>query len=528
MTFKVLVSDKIAADGVKILKSAGFVVDEKTGLDEAAIIQIIPEYDAMIVRSQTRVTAPIINASKKLKVIGRAGVGTDNIDVAAATKKGVIVLNSPEGNTIAAAEHTFAMMLALARNIPNAVATMREGKWDRQKFVGSELYGKTLGVIGLGKIGSRVAGYGLAFGMTVVGYDPFASEEFATKLGVALKSVDEILQTSDFVTVHVPKNKDTENLINLQNMQKMKVGARLINCARGGIISEKDLEQAIQKGFVAGAAFDVFNEEPALNHPLSKLPQVITTPHLGASTEEAQVNVALDVAAQIVEVLLGGDAKAAVNIPAMNPKWLGQVKKYFVLAEKVASLAGQLAQEAILEVRVEYSGEIAKKEIAPLTVAIQKSLLEAEGIEGVNYVNAPLLLTEKGMKWVDSKVESMIDFSNLITVTLKTAKGTRQVAGTYFEGVGERIVSIDGFKLNLEPQGLLLIVPNIDKPGIVGEIGTLLAQNKINIASMIVGRESIGGNAVTVISVDNDVPKMVLDQISKFGLVRDAVRLVKL
>ena len=356
---KVLASDKIAESGLKKLKDAGFEVDMKTGLSEDELVKIIPEYDALVVRSETKVTSKIIEAGKKLKIIARAGVGVDNVDLPSATKKGIIVVNSPEGNTIAAAEHTWAMLLAMSRNIPQAQASLRSGKWERSKFTGVEVYGKTLGILGLGKIGSHVAEYAIAFGMKVIAFDPFVTKEYADKLGVELKDVDSVIKGSDYITLHLPKNKDTANLINAEKIKLMKDGVRIVNCARGGIINENDLAEALKSKKVAAAAIDVYDKEPPEpTNPLLSIDNAVTVPHLGAATVEAQVNVAIDVVEQIIEVLKGGSARAAVNIPSMKPEVLKAVAPFMKLAEKMGKLAGQLAEGPINDVKIGYFGEV--------------------------------------------------------------------------------------------------------------------------------------------------------------------------
>ncbi|MFC1767375.1 phosphoglycerate dehydrogenase [Candidatus Margulisiibacteriota bacterium] len=520
---KVLVSDKVAESGLKKLKDAGFQVDMKTGLSEDELVKIIPQYDALVVRSQTKVTPKIIEAGKNLKIIARAGVGVDNVDLPAATKKGIIVVNSPEGNTVAAAEHSFAMLLAMVRNIPQAQASLRSGKWERSKFTGVELYGKTLGVLGLGKIGSHVASYGVAFGMKVIGSDPFVSKEYADKLGVELKDVDSILKESDYITLHLPKNKDTINLINAEKIKLMKDGVRLVNCARGGIVNEKDLTEALKSKKIAAAAIDVYDKEPVdPNNPLLSLDNAVTVPHLGAATVEAQVNVAVDVVEQIVDVLKGGTARSAVNIPSMKPKILAAAAPYMSLAEKMGKLAGQLAGEAIKEVNISYVGEVADIDTSPLTVAVLKGLLGPILEGGVTFVNAPIVVKERGIKVIESKIKESEDFTNKISVSVGQAKTKRVVEGSLFGTLGERIVGIDGFSVDAIPSGNLIIASNIDKPGIIGNIGTVLGKNKINIAGMEVGRNKVGEKAVMVLNIDTPISDKGLKEIEKIPGIHTA------
>ncbi len=512
---KVLAMDKTAEEGLKLLREAGIEVDSKSGLAEDELVKIIPEYDALIVRSETKVTPKIIEAGKKLKIMGRAGVGVDNIDLPTATKNGVIVVNSPEGNTVAAAEHTWAMLLSMARSIPQAHSKLKAGVWDKKSFKGVEVLNKTLGVVGLGKIGRRVASYALGMGMRVIASDPFVTAEYTKSLGVELKSFEEVIKESDFITFHIPKTKETANLINAETIAKMKKGVRLVNVARGGIIDEKALYDALKSGQVKAAALDVFEKEPCEASPLFELDNIVVTPHLGASTVEAQVNVAIDVAEQVIEVLKGGAARSAVNIPSMKPELIAPVKPFMGIAEKLGSLAAQIVTGAISKVEVEYSGEIAEKNVSPLTTTVLKGLLTPIMDVVVNFVNAPLIAKERGIEVVESKSKEAKDFANLISVRIKSSKGDREVSGTVFEGIGDRLVSIDGFRVDAVPQGYMLIIGNIDKPGMIGKVGTFLGEHNINIAAMDVGRIKIGEKAVMVLNVDGAVSDKVLGDITK-------------
>ncbi|HTY13810.1 MAG TPA: phosphoglycerate dehydrogenase [Candidatus Omnitrophota bacterium] len=503
---KVLASDKIAEVGLKMLRDAGFEADMKTGLPEDELIKIIPQYDALIVRSETKVTPKIIEAGKNLKIIGRAGVGVDNVDLPTASKNGVIVVNSPEGNTVAAAEHTWAMLLSMARMIPQAHGKLKTGVWDKKSFKGVEVLNKTLGVVGLGKIGRRVASYAIGMGMNVLGYDPFVTEEYAKSLGVKLTDIATIFKNADFITFHVPKTKETLNLVNAESIKTMKKGVRLVNVARGGIVNEKDLCDALKSGQVAGAALDVFEKEPTESSPLFELDNIVVTPHLGASTVEAQVNVAIDVVEQIIEVLKGGAARSAVNIPSMKPELIAPVRPYMSIAEKLGKLAAQVVKGAVSKVTVEYSGEVAEFNISPLTTVVMKGLLEPIMDVKVNFVNAPLIAKERGIDIVEAKNNEARDFASLISVKIATEKGEREVGGTIFEKLGDRLVSIDGFRIDANPTGYMLIINNIDKPGMIGKVGTFLGQSNINIASMDVGRIKVDEAAVMVLNVDGDVP----------------------
>ncbi len=521
---RVLASDKIAESGLKKLRDAGFVADMKTKLSEDELCKIIGDYDALIVRSGTKVTPKVIEAGKKLKIIGRAGVGVDNVDLLTATKRGIIVVNSPEGNTIAAAEQTLALILAMARNIPQAYNSIRSGKWERSKFTGTELYNKVIGVVGLGKIGGRVASYLNTMGAKVIGSDPFISKERANELGVELKSSDDVLSESDIITLHIPKTKETENFINSKTIAKMKDGVRIVNCARGGVVDETDLYEALKSGKVAAAALDVYSKEPPdPKNPLFTLDNVVTAPHLGAATVEAQENVAIDVVEQIIDVLGGGQARSAVNIPAMKPDVIAKVAPYMELAEKLGSLASQLFGGAFEEVKIEYDGEIAEFDISPLSVAILKGLLEPVLQESVNFVNAPFIAKERGVKVIEGKSVEPKDFRNLITIKLKAGKVKRSVQGTLFEPpYGERLVGIDGFKVDVTPSGYMLIINNIDKPGMVGKVGTFLGKHDINIAAMDVGRVKIGEKAVMVLNVDSEIPEKTVKEITKMEGIEEA------
>jgi len=517
---KVIVTDPISEEGVKRLKKEA-TVEVATNLSESELVEQIKDYDALIVRSGTQVTRKVINAATKLKVIGRAGVGVDNIDVDAATEKGIIVINAPEGNTISAAEHTIAMMLALSRNIPQANASLKRGEWNRSKFVGVEVNNKTLGIIGLGRVGTEVVKRAQGLGMQVLAYDPFISAERAEELGIQLADIDEILKKSDYITIHTPLNKDTRHLISEEQFKKMKDGARIINCARGGIIEEDVLARAIKSGKVAGAALDVFENEPPKDSPLLHLDNVIVTPHLGASTREAQVNVAVTAAEGVLEALKGGPVRNAVNMPSIKPETLAVIKPYLMLAEKLGSLCIQLIEGRIDAVEVSYSGDVASIDTGPLTIAVLKGILNRMLSEPVNFVNAPVIAKSRGVKVVESKIGATEDFADLITVTVKTPKGEKSVAGTLFGKKDARIVRIDRYHVDAVPSGHMLVSAHFDKPGIIGRVGTILGENDINIAGMQVGREKIRGKAVMVLNVDSAVPDKILKQIEKIDGIFD-------
>ncbi len=510
---KVLVSDKLAQEGIDILKTAA-EVDVKTGLPEDELCKIIGDYDALVIRSSTQVTAKVLEAAGKLKIIGRAGVGVDNVDVPVATERGVIVVNSPGGNTIAAAELTVAMLLSLSRNIPQAYASMKNKEWNRSKYVGNEVYKKTLGILGLGKIGQEVAKRCQSFGMKVLAYDPFISSEAADALGAELVDLDECLKRSDYISLHLPKNKETLGMIGAKQFEIMKNGVRIVNCARGGIIDDSALLEALKNGKCAGAGLDVYvTEPPDFANELFDLASVVTTPHLGASTEEAQTNVAIDVAEQIVDVFQGRSARSAVNMPALSPEVLSAVQPYLSLAERVASLAAQTTEGRPSQIEVRYYGELSEIESSPITRAVLVGLLKPALGETVNPVNAPLMAKTRGIEVVESKTPDGGDYASLLSVSVKTDKGVNEVVGTLFGAKDMRVVRLGGFSLELVPDGVILIAPHTDKPGVIGQVGTILGNQGINIATMHVGRKTAGKNALMVLNVDSEVPVEIIEKI---------------
>ncbi|WNR42479.1 phosphoglycerate dehydrogenase [Paenibacillus roseipurpureus] len=513
--YKVLVSDPISDMGIQMLYDAADVeVVKQSGLSEDELIAIIGEYDALLVRSQTKVTEKIMTAGTKLKVIGRAGVGVDNIDLEAATKRGIIVINAPDGNTIATCELTFAMMMATARMIPQAYKKTVGGEWDR-KFIGVELRNKTLGILGMGRIGSEVAKRAKVFGMEVIGYDPFLTEERAEKMGVKLGTVNEIAAQADFITVHTPLTPETRHLIGKTQFELMKPGIRIINCARGGIIDELALVEAIDQGIVAGAAFDVFEvEPPQKDHPFLNNPKVIVTPHLGASTIEAQENVAIDVSEEVLHILRNEPFKNAVNLPPVPANVLNKLQPYFRLGEKIGSVLGQIAQGAVAEIVVNYAGELIDVDTSPLTRYIVKGIFENQ-LESINIINAMHLAKSRGVNIVVQTSNTANDFTNLVTVTVKTKQEEKTLAGTLLAGYGERIVRIDQYPVDFAAEGNLLLISHNDKPGIIGRVGTLLGNNQVNIATMQVGRKVIGGSAIMVLTIDKTAPTDVLSELSK-------------
>jgi D-3-phosphoglycerate dehydrogenase / 2-oxoglutarate reductase len=516
---KVLVTDPIADAGIEYLRKYADV-DVRLGIGPDELVAAIGQYEALAVRSETKVTSAVIAAASALKVIGRAGVGVDNIDVKAATEKGIVVVNSPEGNTVAAAELTIAMLLSMARNIPQADASLRAGRWDRKRFLGTEVYGKTLGVVGLGKIGGEVARRAQAFEMDVIAYDPFATQEKADQLGITLCTLDEIYARADFITVHVPLNDRTRGLISTEQIARMKDGVRLINCARGGIIDEQALAEALKSGKVGGAAIDVFAKEPVPSgHPLIGIPNAVVTPHLGASTSEAQVNVAVDIAEQIAEVLAGRPARAAVNMPALSAEAFARVKPHLDLGEKIGSLHAQLARDLdgrghpIEAVEVIFQGDFGDMPTAQVTRSVLAGILTPILSGPINLVNAPVLAASRGIKVTESHSPTPLEYSQMLTVRATTPIGQRTICGTVFGKTDLRIVHIDGYRVDIIPERTMLVTLHTDRPGMIGAVGTLMGDNGINIAGMNVGREKVGGRALMVLMVDDNVSDDVMAQV---------------
>ncbi len=511
---RVLVSDAIAAPGLDLLhKAAGLQVDYCPELSADDLKACIPEYEGLIVRSRTKVTAEVLANARRLRVIGRAGIGVDNIDVATATKAGVVVMNTPEGNTNTAAEHTIAMLLALARNIAPADGAIKRGEWERERFIGVEVAGKTLGVIGLGRVGALVAKKAQGLGMITLAYDPFVSKERGQSMGVELQELPELLPRVDFITIHTPKTRGTTHLIGHDQLALMKGGVRVVNCARGGIIDEAALYEAIQSGKVAGAALDVFEQEPPGQLPLVTHPAVLCTPHLGASTEEAQERVAVDIAQQMIDYLRHGSIRNAVNVYPLDADMRRQVEPYMHLAELLGCFVVQMAEGGLQEMAVRYSGDAAALEFKPITAALLTGLLKKSLPERVNVVNAPHLAKERGIRVSETISSDVEDYSSLITVELTTDRSKRQVAGTLFGRKEPRIVGVDDYRLEAVPSGFMLVFSNQDTPGVIGKIGTILGTNRINIAGMQLGRVAPHGMAVAVVNVDSPIPPAIMHEI---------------
>lgn len=525
--YKILVSDSLAEEGIEVLKKIkDFKVDVKLKLPPEELKKIIKDYDALLVRSATKVTKEIIEAADNLKVIGRAGVGVDNVDLEAASKRGIIVMNSPGGNTISTAEHAMSLILSLSRNISQADSSTKRGEWEKKKFMGVELYGKVLGIIGLGKIGSEVARRALAFGMKVIAYDPFLSLDKAKEMGVESVELKDLFKRSDYITAHAPLTDETKHIVNKNTIKDMKDGVRIVNCARGGIVDEAALLAGIESGKIAGAALDVYEKEPPKDSPLLKCDKVILTPHLGASTEEAQVNVAVDVANSARDALLGCGIRNAINVACVDMELYKILQPYIELGEKMGSLVAQICEGRISMIDIKYSGEIAKYAVAPLTVAIVKGAL-SPALQDVNYVNSLIVAKERGIKVKESKTTELEEYTNLITVEVKTDKGKTSVMGTLFTKKDARIVKIDQFHVDAIPAGYMVVAHNIDVPGIIGQVGTVLGKNNINIAAMTFGREKQGGKTLSVLNVDSPVSEKMLDELRKVKNILDA-KLIKL
>lgn len=513
---KILVSDSLSKQGLEILEKAGFAVEVKTKLPIEELIKEIKQYDGIIVRSATKVTAEVIAAADRLKVVGRAGSGLDNVDTQAATRRGIVVMNTPGGNTVTTAEHTMAMIFAMTRRIPQATASMKAGKWEKERFMGMELYNKTLGIVGIGQIGGYLVKLAQGVSMNVLAYDPYLAEERARKMGVELVELPELFRRSDIISVHTPLTAETRSLINAAAIEQMTPGVMIVNCARGGIINEADLYAALRTKRVAAAAFDVFEEEPVKpDHPLLTLDNFICTPHIGASTGEAQENVAIGIAEQIVDYFTKGIARGAVNIPSVPSELLPRLQPYLVLAEKIGLFQAQLYEGGLERVTVEYNGEVAGLTVAPLTLAVLKGLLTPILEDVVNYVNAPVVAKERGIEVKEVKSSDAGDFTSVIRVRVEAGKKTHHVAGTLFNRKDPRIIEIDNFQVEVAPEGHMMLILNVDRPGVIGAVGQALGEHNINIARMQCSREERGGNALLIIGLDAPLPGRVLDTIKR-------------
>jgi D-3-phosphoglycerate dehydrogenase len=524
---KVLISDKLSPAAVQIFKDRGIDVDFRPGLKPAEIREIIGEYDGLAVRSATKVTRELLDAGTRLKVVGRAGIGVDNVDLTSATARGVVVMNTPFGNAITTAEHAIAMMFALARQIPEASASTKAGKWEKNRFMGVELTGKTLGLIGCGNIGSIVADRANGLRMKVVAYDPFLSEKRALELGVEKVELDALVARADIVTIHAPYTEQTKNIMSRERIFALKKGARLINCARGGLVDEEALAEALRSGHLAGAALDVFEVEPATDSPLFGLENVVCTPHLGAATTEAQENVALQIAEQMSDFLLTGAVSNAINMPSVSAEEAPRLKPYMELARLLGALAGQLTAsvgDEIRVIRVEYEGHAAELNRRPLTAAALAGVL-APMMGAVNMVNAPALAKERGIEVAETVLERSGDYATLVRVTIGTAAWTRSVAGTLVGTGKPRLVEVKGIAVEAEFAPHMLYVTNQDKPGFIGRFGTTLSEAGVNIATFHLGRDAPGGDAICLVGLDGPLPDGVLARVRGLPLVVRAVPL---
>ncbi|MBW8785622.1 MAG: phosphoglycerate dehydrogenase [Novosphingobium sp.] len=506
---KVLISDKMDPNAAQIFRERGCEVDEITGLKPDELKQIIGGYDGLAIRSSTKVTKDILDAATNLKVVGRAGIGVDNVDIPAASAKGVVVMNTPFGNSITTAEHAIALIFALARQLPEADASTQSGKWEKNRFMGVEVTGKTLGLIGAGNIGSIVASRALGLRMKVIAFDPFLTPERAVELGIEKVDLESLLARADFITLHTPLTEQTRNILSRENLAKTKRGVRVVNCARGGLIDEVALKEALDSGHVAGAALDVFATEPAKDSPLFGTPNFICTPHLGASTTEAQVNVALQVAEQMADYLVNGGVTNALNMPSLSAEEAPKLRPYMALAEKLGSLVGQLAHGNLDKISIEVEGAAAQLNPKPITAAVLAGLMRRYS-DTVNMVNAPYLAKERGLDVREVRHDREGVYHTLVRVTVGTSQGDRSVAGTLFGNISPRLVEIFGIGIEADLAGHMLYIVNEDAPGFIGRIGTLLGDAGINIGTFHLGRRDAGGEAVLLLSVDSPVPETVL------------------
>ncbi|MCX5777812.1 MAG: phosphoglycerate dehydrogenase [Elusimicrobia bacterium] len=512
--FKILMTYNNTEGLDALLKHPDFKIDIHEKPTPEQFKELIKGYDGLMIRSEVKVTPEIIAAADVLKFVGRAGTGVDNVDIPSATQKGIVVANVPGGNTISAAEHAIGLMLSMARNIPEAHGLLKKREWKREKFIGTELQGKTLGLIGLGRIGREVAYRMLAFGMKVIAFDPFASKEFAESQGIDLRTLDQLYAESDYISIHSPLNDSTRNMINAETIKKMKKGIRIVNCARGNIVDEKALAEAIKSGHVKGAAFDVFAKEPPIDWTLIETEGAVVTPHLAASTEEAQVKIAQELSDVVIDFFCKGVIRNAVNVPTLDWETYKKLEPYILLAEKIGAFQSQTLSGGITSVELEYKGDLSSFNTNPMVVAYLKGFLTPILDLPVNSVNAPLLAKERGIKIKETKLPDVEDYASLVTARVFTDKGEFSLSGTIFGHKSPRIVSMNGLSVDVVPAGNLLIVKNNDKPGIIGQIGVFLGKNAINIANMQVGRTVAGGEAVTIITVDSIVAPIMVKQIS--------------
>lgn len=521
---KVLISDKMDPNAAEIFRASGVEVDEKPGLTKDELKAIIGDYDGLAIRSATKVTADLLEAATNLKVIGRAGIGVDNVDIPAATARGIVVMNTPFGNSITTAEHAIALMFALARELPQADASTQAGKWEKNRFMGVELTAKTLGLIGCGNIGSIVADRALGLRMRVVAFDPFLTPERALELGVEKVELPELLRRADFITLHTPLTDQTRNILSAANLAKTKKGVRIINCARGGLIDEAALKAGLESGHIGGAALDVFVDEPAKNNPLFGTPGLVATPHLGASTNEAQVNVAIQVAEQMSDFLVRGGVTNALNMPSLSAEEAPRLKPYMALAERLGSLVGQLAHGGLSQISIETEGAAAELNQKPITSAVLAGFMRVHS-DTVNMVNAPFLAKERGIDVREIRHEREGDYHTLVRVSVMTQDGEKSVAGTLFGNSAPRLVDLFGVAVEAELDGDMIYFVNEDRPGFIGRVGSALGDANVNIATFHLGRRAAGGEAIALIAVDGQVDGPLIRQLSTLPSVKTVMPL---
>ena len=524
----ILVSDSLSPRGTEVLERAGFTVAVKTKLSKDELLEEIKNYQGLIVRSATKVTKEVIEAGNQLRIIGRAGTGLDNVDSEAATRRGIVVMNTPGGNTITTAEHTIAMIVAMSRKIPQATTSMKAGKWEKSRFMGVELYNKTLGLVGLGQIGTYVTKLAQGLSMNVIGYDPYLAIDRARQMGIEVVELPELFQRADVISVHTPLTNETRGIINAKTIQQMKDGVMIVNCARGGIINEQDLVEALKSQKVYAAAFDVFEQEPVKpDHPLLSLDNFTCTPHIGASTEEAQENVAVGIAEQFVDYFKRGLARGAVNVPSVSPEVLPQLQPYLTLAERMGLFQAQLLEGGLKSVTVEYFGEVAGLAVAPLTIAVLKGLLGPILEDVINFVNAPVVAKERGIEVKEVKSSDAGDFTSLIRIKIEAGQQSYTLAGTLFHRKEPRIVEINQFQVEVISEGHMVLIDNVDQPGVIGRVGRILGDHAVNIARMQCSRGERGGQALLILGLDAPPPTQVLDTIKREDGIL-SVRLVDL
>ncbi|OUJ19515.1 Phosphoglycerate dehydrogenase SerA [Methanonatronarchaeum thermophilum] len=524
---KILISDRIDDEGVEVLRENADI-DIETSLSHEELVEVIGRYDGIIVRSGTTVDEEVLMAGDRLKVVGRAGVGVDNIDVEKATELGIIVINAPEASTISVSEHTMGLLLSAARNIPQANMSMKDGKWEKSRFLGEEVYGKTLGTFGLGRIGAEVAKRAQAFGMNVIAFDPYISQEKAGELGVEITDKNNLLERADFVTFHVPLTDETHHMISTEEFETMKPNSIILNVARGGIIDEKALEKAIKNNKIRGAALDVFEAEPATKSPLLKLDSVITTPHLGASTEEAQENVAISIASHVLEALEGKPVRNALNVPAASSVEIDRIKPYLSLSERMGAFAAHFIEGSVEQIEITFAGNLSKENTEPVKTSALKGYLDTILQDPVNFVNAPVIARNRGIKVIESKTEESGDYNSLLTINITNHNTNIKISGTVFGKEDERVVQIGNYRIETKLTKNMLYTKHTDQPGVIGKVGNLLGQHGINVGSMQLGRLAEGGEAIMIMSIDEKIPQKTLQKLRKIPEIKQTKQITNI